>query len=127
MDPESQAVHVPPPVGLGGTPQELPKTLSPRASTSTLHDKSPSAETDAGSDTTLIPDPASAQPDAQPAAEPIGLEPAYGDTQQDLGEEVRFSVELTRIDRLDDTFSMDIRRLKGNLRSYMFLYNAVRE
>jgi len=53
-------------------------------------------------------------------------EPIYGDTQQDRGDEVRFSVELTRIDRLDDTYSLDIRRLKGNLSSYKFLYDTVR-
>ena len=54
-------------------------------------------------------------------------EPVYGNTQQDQGDEVRFSVELTRIDLLDDTFSLDIRRLKGNLRSYKFLYDTLRE
>ncbi|KIM59647.1 hypothetical protein SCLCIDRAFT_55606, partial [Scleroderma citrinum Foug A] len=56
-----------------------------------------------------------------------GAEPIYGDTAQDAGDEVRFSVELTRIDRLKDTYSLDIRRLKGNLRSYKFLYDTIRE
>lgn len=51
----------------------------------------------------------------------------YGDQSQDAGDEVRFSVELTRLDRLNDTFSLDIRRLKGNLRSYKFLYDMARE
>ncbi|KZT39802.1 Pkinase-domain-containing protein [Sistotremastrum suecicum HHB10207 ss-3] len=54
-------------------------------------------------------------------------EPLYGDKHVDQGDEVRFSVELTRMDRLDDTFSLDIRRLKGNLRSYKFLYDTLRE
>ncbi|KAF9234997.1 Pkinase-domain-containing protein [Melanogaster broomeanus] len=54
-------------------------------------------------------------------------EPVYGDSTQDAGDEVRFSIELTRIDRLKDTYSLDIRRLKGNLRSYKFLYDAIRE
>jgi protein-serine/threonine kinase len=59
---------------------------------------------------------------------PTGIEPVYGgDTTQDLGDEVRFSAELTRMDRLNDTFSLDIRRLKGNLRSYKFLYDTLRE
>ena len=57
-----------------------------------------------------------------PVAESI-----YGDTQQDQGDEIRFSVELTRIDRLDDTYSLDIRRLKGNLRSYKFVYDTLRQ
>jgi protein-serine/threonine kinase len=52
---------------------------------------------------------------------------AYGDQSQDAGDEVRFSVELTRIDRLSDTYSLDVRRLKGNLRSYKFLYDTLRE
>ena len=54
------------------------------------------------------------------------LEPVFGDPTEDVGDEVRFSVELTRIDRLTDTFSLDIRRLKGNLRSYKFLYDTIR-
>lgn len=57
----------------------------------------------------------------------VGHEAMYGDPNQDAGDEVRFSVELTRIDRLNDTFSLDIRRLKGNLRSYKFLYDTIRE
>src|SRR5436190_8351004 len=55
------------------------------------------------------------------------IEPIYGNPYTDAGDEVRFSVELTRIDRLEDTFSLDIRRLKGNLRSYKFLYDTLRE
>lgn len=54
-------------------------------------------------------------------------EPIYGDKSNDQGDEVRFSVELTRIDRLDDTYSLDIRRLKGNLRSYKFLYDTLKQ
>ncbi|KZT25052.1 Pkinase-domain-containing protein [Neolentinus lepideus HHB14362 ss-1] len=54
-------------------------------------------------------------------------EPMYGDRTQDIGDEVRFSVELTRIDRLNDTYSLDVRRLKGNLRSYKFLYDTLRD
>jgi len=67
---------------------------------------------------------------ALPEALPSGTvvpEPIYGDRTDDQGDEVRFSVELTRIDRLEDTLSLDIRRLKGNLRSYKFLYDTLRE
>ena len=61
-------------------------------------------------------------------SEPLIIqEIAFGDPSQDAGDEVRFSVELTRLDRLNDTFSLDIRRLKGNLRSYKFLYDTLRE
>ncbi len=54
------------------------------------------------------------------------VDPIYGD-KPDQHDEVRFSVEVTRIDRLDDLLSLDIRRLKGNLKSYRFLYNIIRE
>lgn len=61
-------------------------------------------------------------------SEPLVMsEAAYGDPSQDAGDEVRFSVELTRIDRLTDTYSLDIRRLKGNLRSYKYLYDTIRQ
>lgn len=53
-------------------------------------------------------------------------EPLYGDTSEDAGDEVRFSVELTRLSGLNDTYSLDIRRLKGSLRSYKFLYDTIR-
>jgi len=55
------------------------------------------------------------------------LNTLYGDQSQDQCGEVRFSVELTRLDRLEDTYSLDIRRLKGNLKSYKFLYDSLRE
>ncbi|EJD05099.1 uncharacterized protein FOMMEDRAFT_80756 [Fomitiporia mediterranea MF3/22] len=58
---------------------------------------------------------------------PASHEPIFGDRTEDQGDEVRFSVELTRIDGLQDMFSIDIRRLKGNLRSYKFLYDTLRE
>ncbi|KAI0338603.1 Pkinase-domain-containing protein [Trametopsis cervina] len=67
---------------------------------------------------------------AAPAVDAPGVvtgEPVYGNQSQDQGDEVRFFVELTRLDRLDDTYSLDIRRLKGNLRSYKFLYDTLRE
>jgi hypothetical protein len=51
----------------------------------------------------------------------------YGGPTEDLGDEVRFSVELTRLGGLSDTYSLDIRRLKGNLRSYKFIYDTIRE
>jgi protein-serine/threonine kinase len=65
---------------------------------------------------------------ASPVSEPASLiEPLYGDQAHDAGDEVKFSVELTRLDRVNDTFSLDIRRLKGNLMSYKFLYDTIRE
>ena len=85
------------------------------------HQGAPSQESDAGPDAVL----AAAVPGA--TADGAATETIYGDTSQDAGDEVRFSVELTRLDRLEDTFSLDIRRLKGNLRSYKFLYDTLRQ
>ncbi|KAG0379204.1 hypothetical protein BGX24_001312 [Mortierella sp. AD032] len=43
----------------------------------------------------------------------------------DSGEEVRFSIELCRIKNLTGIYCVDIRRMKGNLWAYKFLYHAV--
>jgi len=77
--------------------------------------------------------PGSSQPSLALEEEPpminesSGVQVIYGDVSQDAGDEVKFSVELTRIDRLKDTYSLDIRRIKGNLRSYKFLYDTLRQ
>lgn len=51
----------------------------------------------------------------------------YGSPADDSMTEVRFSVEVTQLVGLKDTYSLDIRRLKGNLKSYSFIYNTIRE
>ncbi|KAG0313135.1 hypothetical protein BGZ99_009070 [Dissophora globulifera] len=55
----------------------------------------------------------------------VPLEPLYGEDSIDSGEEIRFSIELCRIKNLHDLYSVDIRRMKGNLWTYKFLYHAV--
>jgi hypothetical protein len=90
-----------------------PSQLSPRSPTEDNSTMSPSLTSLNNS-----PDPSTTLPTK---------EPIYGDRTDDKADEVIFSVELTRIDRLDDTYSLDIRRLKGNLRSYKFLYDTLRE
>ncbi|KAI8354755.1 hypothetical protein B0O80DRAFT_449624 [Mortierella sp. GBAus27b] len=52
-------------------------------------------------------------------------EPLYGEEAIDSGEEIRFSIELCRIKNLPGLYSVDIRRMKGNLWAYKFLYHAV--
>ncbi|KAF9194537.1 hypothetical protein BGZ51_009100 [Haplosporangium sp. Z 767] len=61
------------------------------------------------------------------SATPIntGPEPLYGEESIDSGEEVRFSIELCRIKNLTGIYCVDIRRMKGNLWAYKFLYHAV--
>jgi protein-serine/threonine kinase len=55
------------------------------------------------------------------------VEVLYGSPPDDSHDEVRFSVELTRLEGLSGTYSLDVRRLKGGLRSYSFIYNTIRE
>ncbi|KAI1795436.1 Pkinase-domain-containing protein [Ganoderma leucocontextum] len=102
----------------------LMRRQSSQVSTGPIHQVSPSLESEAGSDAVLA---AAVPGSSKDASSPISLDAIYGDQQQDAGDEVRFSVELTRLDRLDDTYSLDIRRLKGNLRSYKFLYDTLRQ
>lgn len=49
----------------------------------------------------------------------------YGEPKVDGGQEVRFSVEITKIKNLPGLYSLDIRRLRGPLTSYKFLYHNV--
>lgn len=58
------------------------------------------------------------------ASQPLVHPTLYG---REPGDEVRFTIELTKIDGLVDTYSLDIRRLKGCSRSYKFVYDALRE
>ncbi|KAF9929774.1 hypothetical protein BGZ65_005645, partial [Modicella reniformis] len=54
-----------------------------------------------------------------------GPEPLYGEESIDSGEEVRFSIEVCRIKNLTGIYCVDIRRMRGNLWAYKFLYHAV--
>ncbi|KAI0706023.1 cytochrome P450, partial [Cerioporus squamosus] len=90
-----------------------------------LHQVSPSSGFDAGD---VVPVAAPQVPGSSSvAAASIGAETVYGDIHHDVGDEVLFAVELTRLAQLDDTYSLDVRRLKGNLRSYSFLYDTLRQ
>ncbi|KAG0169583.1 hypothetical protein DFQ30_003498 [Apophysomyces sp. BC1015] len=51
----------------------------------------------------------------------------YGDPVVDPGEEVRFSVELCKIKNLPGLYIVDIRRLRGNVWAYKFLYHSLLE
>jgi len=54
---------------------------------------------------------------------PALIEPVYGEKGQDKRGEVQFSVELTQLSGLADTYAMDIRRVKGDQKSYGFVYS----
>ncbi|CAG8456663.1 1617_t:CDS:10 [Paraglomus occultum] len=51
----------------------------------------------------------------------------YGDASVDSGDEIRFSVELCKIANLPGLYIVDIRRLKGNIWGYKFLYHTILE
>ncbi|KAG0340610.1 hypothetical protein BG005_003160 [Podila minutissima] len=71
--------------------------------------------------------PPAAPSSASGVAHRIGnvREPLYGEETIDSGDEIRFSIELCRIKNLHGLYSVDIRRMKGNLWTYKFLYHAV--
>ncbi|KAI7887427.1 Pkinase-domain-containing protein [Lichtheimia hyalospora FSU 10163] len=52
-------------------------------------------------------------------------ETVYGDPVVDPGEEVRFSVELCKIKNLPGLYIVDIRRMRGNVWAYKFLYHTL--
>ncbi|KAL1746623.1 hypothetical protein HDZ31DRAFT_33735 [Schizophyllum fasciatum] len=54
-------------------------------------------------------------------------EPLYGPPTHDALDEVRFALEVTAFKNLEGQFLIEIRRLKGGLKSYKFLYETVRE
>jgi hypothetical protein len=80
-----------------------------------------------GGDSTIVPSLPSNSTIATTIGTPVntGPEPLYGEESIDSGEEVRFSIELCRIKNLTGIYCVDIRRMKGNLWAYKFLYHAV--
>ncbi|KAI9490647.1 hypothetical protein BDB00DRAFT_836750 [Zychaea mexicana] len=51
--------------------------------------------------------------------------PIYGDPSIDSGEEIRFMVEICRFCNLPGLFIADVRRLRGNVWAYKFLYHKL--
>lgn len=49
----------------------------------------------------------------------------YGDASVDPGDEVRFSVELCRIKNLPGLYIVDMRRMRGNVWAYKFIYRTL--
>jgi protein-serine/threonine kinase len=86
-----------------------------------------SAYDDQGSSSGYVAGGGAGTPSSADGSDVGVVETIYGDPSSDVGDEVRFYVELTRLDRLTNTYSLDVRRLKGNLRSYKFLYDTIRE
>ncbi|CAG8521529.1 4395_t:CDS:2, partial [Scutellospora calospora] len=55
----------------------------------------------------------------------LAPEVLYGDPTTDSGEEIRFAVELCRLKNLPGLYIVDIKRMKGNLWAYKFLYHTL--
>ncbi|KAI0219019.1 hypothetical protein L0F63_002678 [Massospora cicadina] len=72
----------------------------------------------------MQPSPRVVDPAPEPPAVPSSL---YGDTSIDNGEEIRMAVELCRIKDFPNLYIFDIKRLKGNVWSYKFLYHLILE
>lgn len=53
------------------------------------------------------------------------LSPIYGDPITDTGDEVRFLVEISRFRNLPGLYIVDIRRLRGSVWAYKFLYHKI--
>ncbi|RUP43297.1 hypothetical protein BC936DRAFT_137367 [Jimgerdemannia flammicorona] len=61
------------------------------------------------------------------SSKPSATEALYGDPSIDPGDEIRFSVELCKIKNLTNLYIVDIRRMRGNLWGYKFLYHTLLE
>jgi len=53
--------------------------------------------------------------------------PIYGEAGIDNGDEVRFSVEVCKMRNLKNLYIVDIRRMRGNIWGYKFLYHTLLE
>jgi protein-serine/threonine kinase len=63
-------------------------------------------------------------PTTRPAAP---LTAVYGEASIDAGDEVRFVVEICKIKNLTNLYIVDIRRMKGSIWSYKFIYHHLLE
>jgi serine/threonine protein kinase len=55
------------------------------------------------------------------------IQPVYGEASIDAGDEIRFVVEICKIKNLTNLYIVDIRRMKGSIWSYKFLYHNLLE
>lgn len=64
-------------------------------------------------------------PSSDPMSDSRGLETIYGDASIDNGDEIRFAVEICRFKNLPGLYIVDIKRSKGNVWAYKFLYHKL--
>ncbi|WWC87531.1 uncharacterized protein L201_002421 [Kwoniella dendrophila CBS 6074] len=58
---------------------------------------------------------------------PMMAEPLYGEHSVDSGDEVKFVIELCRIKNLPGLYLLNIKRLRGSVWSFKFIYQTVLE
>ena len=103
-------------------------TATPRVSTSRDEVEGDMARLSLSSAaTTSLPMSNTAQSLEQAAFTAAQSPPLFGESHEDGGHEVRLSIELTRLVKLQGLYSVDIRRMKGNIWSYKFLYDQILE
>ncbi|KAL1410182.1 hypothetical protein Q8F55_004187 [Vanrija albida] len=61
-----------------------------------------------------------------PALGPVP-EPLYGDHSTDSGDELKFAIELCRIKNLNGLYLLQIKRLRGSVWSFKFIYQTIVE
>lgn len=81
----------------------------------------------ARSESDLLAASASTTPSfVSPALGPVP-EPVYGDHSTDSGDEVKFAIELCRIKNLNGLYLLQIKRLRGSVWSFKFIYQTIVE
>ncbi|ORY29559.1 hypothetical protein BCR39DRAFT_467332 [Naematelia encephala] len=55
------------------------------------------------------------------------MSPLYGEHSVDAGDEVKFVIELCRIKNLPGLYLLNIKRLRGSVWSFKFIYQTVLE
>lgn len=63
----------------------------------------------------------------RPSAQQQDTMTIYGDPSTDPGDQVRFSVEVCKIKNLPGLYIVDMRRLRGNVWAYKFIYRTLME
>jgi len=93
-----------------------------------VDESTPAADSSSGSNLNGAADCTSVQPRGSGSERATQCQcTLYGSASDDPADEVRFSVEVTKLSGLNGTYSLDIRRLKGSLKSYKFIYDTIRD
>nr|XP_019049956.1 CAMK/CAMKL/KIN4 protein kinase [Kwoniella bestiolae CBS 10118]OCF28886.1 CAMK/CAMKL/KIN4 protein kinase [Kwoniella bestiolae CBS 10118] len=79
------------------------------------------------SDSEIFSSPSMSNTPVLPSTEKMPSEPLYGEHSVDSGDEVKFVIELCRIKNLPGLYLLNIKRLRGSVWSFKFIYQTVLE